>query len=1376
MAKSKLNKQQILAETGLTEAEFYKYFPDEKSYRAYKKAMGKVPMAKTGWNFGSMSSTSATALPTAGTYTTPTQNTQFNPTTASTGMTPQQIKQWEFENQNKLRAQYQAGRTPAQAASDAADYKKIQNVKIMSEAPLQSTASPLDMVGAGLFHGAFSSIPKLATSIGQEYIAHKVTPHKQGGSVFPQIQTEAQFFSPAYANIPSPYNGSSLKMGGFPQIHAFPTQATMKEFSSYGRPNWPQYIADEGGVPIWPKSPYYNANFRVPYPMNPDGTQDVYRTPIANTPDTRMPYMYEEDPEITLPPMSFRSQDNAPWDNQFGNFTISRKMGGMMTCGCGGKMGKGGSCMKCGGYKMYNGGTKSQEQAEMNEGPEVFNQKQSKFLQKLKANSTAAMISKMANTHMMPNRTIMSNDEMKNGGIPEMFPYATRYFADGGWIQKATASIKRRGTEGVCTGAKFGSSTCPPGSRRYNLAETFRKMAKNRQEGGEGDIDMSNLSSEDWEAYVLSPQGQELAQKYGFQDSESFLQAYPTAQDYMGEEESFTKPGLEEAQYGNTGRSDINPQAMSTYGMYAQNAEQSKEKYNVGKNWGNFMGDLMNISSYYNQPAQMVSQPQTTQPIQQPQTTGKLNFANTMNMRNTKAQTGKAYDPSIHDPRNSIPNSALFPDTAPTYGTTITPPPFTPYEDVTGQVPVGVDPGLLNPEGGLQYQWDTASPSSPMASMQNAPVPAKPYVPKVVKEKKKNISASTGYKTLDAMIADYKATPDNDPAKVKKAQKIRDVISTEFEGDVLYADAARITVGKLKFDDPKLNTYNELNAYLSNTAEKKKKDYIDKLRKQYDAIVKQGEGLMPSEKAAMNWQGQITSIAKQINEARDADSEIFIQESVAAAPAPIPSIINPAVGTSTLGSNTGYSWATPAPQEAKKPAGWFLNRKTGRIEAANYPGWFYNDKTGKIEEEKKAYMPAVTSSPGTTGFAYGGDYLPTYPHGGGHESSGGPDTTGLGAIAKQLAAFQDSIAKAGNKPKVDPTAGYDKGYVDAELAARKAGEKTFVYNGKTYDSKTGRAVASAPVDKTKEGAKKAVAQVQQNNQQAPAATTPAATTPSGDYMTKKEFEEWKKQQPSSSTQTDQQTAYNYGPQGGFPAYGMFGYNPYGSLYKQKVRINGDVYNTGAPGMYGVRGHGDTPYASMSPEQLKQLENMRYKVEYEADPKNGFLGRALGLPPRRMKQKWTFTPVWNPQTGQVENVPSDLSSSPVINDPNNPGYQISVGPGYRQELPALPAVGPVSTAPMTGPATVTPNLPVAGKPSFDQFMATNVTPYTPGPAPEEQFPGNNPSGMYADSYPAPIPQPKRRGIFGRIFQEGGIYDLNENEIAEILRNGGTVEYI
>jgi len=52
---------------------------------------------------------------------------------------------------------------------------------------------------------------------------------------------------------------------------------------------------------------------------------------------------------------------------------------------------------------------------------------------------------------------------------------------DENWIQDAEEDIEERGTEGVCTGENFGSEKCPPGSKRYNLAKTFRKMAKDRK-------------------------------------------------------------------------------------------------------------------------------------------------------------------------------------------------------------------------------------------------------------------------------------------------------------------------------------------------------------------------------------------------------------------------------------------------------------------------------------------------------------------------------------------------------------------------------------------------------------------------------------------------------------------------------------------------------------------------------------------------------------------------------------------------------------------------------------------------------------------------------------------------------------------------------
>ena len=52
---------------------------------------------------------------------------------------------------------------------------------------------------------------------------------------------------------------------------------------------------------------------------------------------------------------------------------------------------------------------------------------------------------------------------------------------NGKWIQKATKGMVKTKP---CTGKKFGSKTCPPGSRRYNLAKTFKKMGRERKAEG----------------------------------------------------------------------------------------------------------------------------------------------------------------------------------------------------------------------------------------------------------------------------------------------------------------------------------------------------------------------------------------------------------------------------------------------------------------------------------------------------------------------------------------------------------------------------------------------------------------------------------------------------------------------------------------------------------------------------------------------------------------------------------------------------------------------------------------------------------------------------------------------------------------------------
>ena len=49
--------------------------------------------------------------------------------------------------------------------------------------------------------------------------------------------------------------------------------------------------------------------------------------------------------------------------------------------------------------------------------------------------------------------------------------------AKGGWIRKAAASIKRRGTKGKCTPITKPGCTC----RARALALTFKKIARNRK-------------------------------------------------------------------------------------------------------------------------------------------------------------------------------------------------------------------------------------------------------------------------------------------------------------------------------------------------------------------------------------------------------------------------------------------------------------------------------------------------------------------------------------------------------------------------------------------------------------------------------------------------------------------------------------------------------------------------------------------------------------------------------------------------------------------------------------------------------------------------------------------------------------------------------
>ena len=74
---------------------------------------------------------------------------------------------------------------------------------------------------------------------------------------------------------------------------------------------------------------------------------------------------------------------------------------------------------------------------------------------------------------------------LRESGFLRATPNLIAPFKKGGpvdenWIQKVRSRIQKKGTEGVCTDEKYGSSSCPPGSKRYNLAKTFRSMNRKR--------------------------------------------------------------------------------------------------------------------------------------------------------------------------------------------------------------------------------------------------------------------------------------------------------------------------------------------------------------------------------------------------------------------------------------------------------------------------------------------------------------------------------------------------------------------------------------------------------------------------------------------------------------------------------------------------------------------------------------------------------------------------------------------------------------------------------------------------------------------------------------------------------------------------------
>jgi hypothetical protein len=169
---------------------------------------------------------------------------------------------------------------------------------------------------------------------------------------------------------------------------------------------------------------------------------------------------------------------------------------------------------------------------------------------------------------------------MQNGGeqFGGMVDNDMDYFKSGGsnWIQKATKNMR---TDKPCTGSKFGGPSCPPGSRRYNLAKTFRAMAK-KQFGGDtaemfvDDADYGKGITNTFLTAIRNNLGTNLADEAAEEVDMAYAQMGMSMQDY-----------------------GYNPNMMYNQ-MYANKADYLK---NQGQQaMGNFFDTSMNLESTKN--------------------------------------------------------------------------------------------------------------------------------------------------------------------------------------------------------------------------------------------------------------------------------------------------------------------------------------------------------------------------------------------------------------------------------------------------------------------------------------------------------------------------------------------------------------------------------------------------------------------------------------------------------------------------------------------------------------------------------------------------------------------------------------------------------
>lgn len=850
-----------------------------------------------------------------------------------------------------------------------------------------------------------------------------------------------------------------------------------------------------------------------------------------------------------------------------------------------------------------------------------------KFLQKLRSGATAAVDAEMmANmqSHTMSDGSRMAGPPMGTaafGGNPTFnqefpadswnMPYQAK---SGGWIKGAVNPAHK----GYCT--PMSKATCTP--RRKAFAR--RAKAHFMQSGGQS---YAGMSAEDWNAYIRGTEAGQAELAASGLDVDSFLDAYPDGNTYdqelaavaqhkaevygnQDDEVQAASPEEDDANYTaygrygyqmgvggfsdgfyggddpNTDYAAMNPDAANRVSMYgdAKNNIQN-DVIGSGQNMFSAWSDLnKTVKNDKAQAAAFAHQQELNSNIPLGQ--------QLVDEGNTTATWDKLIANSSNPNQGMRRNGGIYAQD----GLSM-PAPVATYASATPtyQEPVaqGVDPSLFTGVPAINpgiTDTGTTSDSGQGYNWSDSNAVAKPYIPAVIKKKKG--TPSTGYTGFDELRDKFKEKP-----SVATAVALQSALEKEFpEG---FTNVQKKDWG-----------LRELHRDASDFIDNKKGQALQENKDKYVAYLKRMETFLIKKMDNVKFPSELKAIQTAANKVATERAAISLGEKE--------------VPSSYLGMKAPAQTQAPAPSPASG---------SGQIKGYT---------TGEFGEAVPVY-------------ARGGSYLPK-------AQFGKPPV-----YATQQEQFDAANAGVNFSPYRNPSVAVNNPPMVMQAAPDPSVPASMNNNAGNYYGNWQEPIPTGGINmpnipvppSSKESSNKIkkdveVAQANAKGQGAKTSVvtgnTPATTTtpPANTYdqakidAMQKQIDDLTKSQSSTSSTTTTNTGSNNGT----------GYG-YGYMYPYKVK-NRIKYGKNSTFNYnGVPGTSQGPNMPAAGSNMSQYEAMKKyyadnNLDFKYKQKNGLLGRALGLPPSKIKF-------------HLKSMKNNGSNSPNSNTPPTPSTS-TIPPG------------------------------------------------------------------------------------------------------------------